>query len=87
MSSTSDGSGDCVDAAGRGGGGNNNNNNNNNSNKIIAVLSIVVVVIDINLRRSRYKWENNIRIDMKEIVINPRNRLIRLRIWIIVEPF
>ena len=31
-------------------------------------------------------WEDNIRLDLKEIGINMKNWLIRLRIWIIGEP-
>ena len=38
------------------------------------------------LERPRYRWEDNIRIDLKGICVNTRNKLIRLRKWIIGEP-
>ena len=38
------------------------------------------------LGRSRRRWEDNIRMDLKEIGINTRNGLIQLRIGVIVEP-
>ena len=38
------------------------------------------------LGRPRRRWEDNIRMDLKEIGINMGNRLIRLRIGIIGEP-
>ena len=38
------------------------------------------------LGRHRRSWEDNIRMDLKEIGINARNGLIRLRIGIIGEP-
>ena len=38
------------------------------------------------LGRPRCKWEDNIRLNLKEIGINTRNELIRLRIGIIGEP-
>ena len=34
----------------------------------------------------RRRWENNIRVDLKEIFVNTRTELIRLYIWIIGEP-
>ena len=37
------------------------------------------------LGRPRRRWEDNIRLDLKEVGINTRNRLIRFRIWIIGE--
>ena len=39
-----------------------------------------------HLGRPRRRWEDNIRINLKEIAINTRNGLIRLRIEIIREP-
>ena len=38
---------------------------------------------EILLGRPRCRWEDSIRIDLKEIGINTKNRLIRPRIWII----
>ena len=38
------------------------------------------------LGRPRRRWEDTIRMDLKEIGINTRNSLIWLRIGIIVEP-
>jgi len=38
------------------------------------------------LERPRCRWENNIRIDVKEIGINTKNWVIRLSIGIIGEP-
>jgi hypothetical protein len=37
------------------------------------------------LGRSRRRWEDNIRIDLKEIGINMRNCVVRLKIGIIGE--
>ena len=36
--------------------------------------------------RPRRRWKDNIRIDLKEIVVNTRNGLIRFRIGIIGRP-
>ena len=38
------------------------------------------------VRRPRLRWEDNIRMDLKEIGMNTRNLLIQLRIKIIGEP-
>ena len=38
------------------------------------------------LGRPRRRWEDSVRMDLKEIGINARNGLIRLRIGIIGEP-
>ena len=38
------------------------------------------------LGRPRRRWEDNIRMDLKDIGINTGNELIRLRIGIIGEP-
>ena len=37
------------------------------------------------LGRCRHKWEENVRMDLKEVGITTRNSLIRLRILIVVE--
>ena len=38
-----------------------------------------------HLRRSRRRWEDNVRMDLKELGINTRNWMIQLRIGIIGE--
>ena len=39
------------------------------------------------LERLRHRWEENIRMDLKEIDVNMRIGLVQLRIRIIGEPF